>query len=257
MPNFDIVIGGSPCTQISMMSKTWSEDNKVKGLNGKESCLFYDYIRILNEKLPKWFIFENVKNLINSNNGEDFKIVKESFEENYNIKYQILNTSDYGLPHTRRRLYIIGQRKDLGDFNFKFPIKQQLKITMQNLLETQVDDKYYLTKKMYDCIMSPGTKGWVSGKMEINLPVARTLTSTMHKMHRADTDNYISTEHKPKDRTNVRRLIPRECARLQGLNDTYKIVVSDTQAYRLMGNAMSLNVVDAIVEELFKYIYNN
>jgi DNA (cytosine-5)-methyltransferase 1 len=250
LPDFDMIIGGSPCTQISMMSKTWSEDRKVKGLKGEDSCLFYDYIRILNEKLPSQFIFENVKNLISSNNGEDFAIVKAAFEENYNIKVQTLNTSDYGLPHTRRRLYIVGQRKDLGEFNFDFPTKIISKLTMQDLLDYIVDDKYYLTQKMYDCIMSPGTKGWISGKMEINLPIARTLTSTMHKMHRADTDNYISTEYRPEGKTNLRRLIPRECARLQGLSDDYKIVVSDTQAYRLMGNAMSLNVVRAIVKQL-------
>lgn len=250
LPDFDILIGGSPCTQISMMSKTWSEDNKVKGLKGEESCLFYDYIRILNEKLPSVFVFENVRNLLSSNNGEDFKIVKDCFEKNYNIKYHIMNTSDYGVPHTRRRLYIIGQRKDLGEFNFEFPSKLDLKSTMQDLLDVDVEDKYYLSKKMYDCIMSPATKNWVSGKMEINLPIARTLTSTMHKMHRADTDNYVSTEYKPQDKTNVRRLTPRECARLQGLSDTYKIVISDTQAYRMFGNAMSLNVVRAIAKKL-------
>jgi DNA (cytosine-5)-methyltransferase 1 len=243
LPDFDIIIGGSPCTQISMMSKTWSEDNKVKGLKGEESCLFYDYIRILNAKLPKWFIFENVKNLLSSNDGEDWKIVKDLFEENYNITYQVMNTSDYGLPHTRRRIYIVGQRKYLGEFSYTFPSQQDLKITMQDLLEPIVDDKYYLSQKMYDCVMSPATKNWQSGKMEINLPIARTLVSTMHKMHRADTDNYVSTEYKPEDKTNVRRLTPRECARLQGLPDTYKIVVSDTQAYRLFGNAMSFNVV--------------
>ena len=61
LPNFDMIIGGSPCTQISMMSKTWSEDKKVKGLKGEDSSLFYDYIRILNEKLPKWFILRMLK----------------------------------------------------------------------------------------------------------------------------------------------------------------------------------------------------
>jgi len=257
LPDFDIVIGGSPCTQISMMSKTWSEDNKVKGLKGEDSCLFYDYIRILNEKLPRWFIFENVRNLVTSNNGEDFKIVKEKFTENYDIRFQVLNTSDYGIPQTRRRLYIVGQRKDLGEFDYSFPQKQTLTLTMQDLIETNVDDKYYLSQKMYDCIMSPATKNWQSGKMEINLPIARTLVSTMHKMHRADTDNYVSTEYHPVGKTNVRRLTPRECARLQGLPDTYKIVVSDTQGYRLMGNAMSKNLVDVVGEQLIKYIENN
>ena len=257
LPDFDLLIGGSPCTQISVMSKTWSEGNKVKGLKGEESCLFFDYIRIINEKLPKWFIFENVKNLLHSEGGEDWKIVKSMFEENYNIKYELINTSDYGIPHTRRRIYIVGQRKDLGKFDFKFPQPMELKLTMQDLLEPNVSDKYYLTEKMYKCIMSPGTKGWISGKMDINLPIARTLTSTMHKMHRADTDNYISTEYKPITKTNIRRLTPRECARLQGLPDTYSIIVSDTQAYRMMGNAMSLNVVKCISENLKDYIKNN
>jgi len=257
LPNFDILIGGSPCQNISIMRKTWSENKQVEGLEGSESKLFFDYLRILNEKLPKWLIFENVKNLLNSNDGEDWKVVRESFEQNYNIKYQLVNTSEYGIPHTRRRIYIIGQRKDLGEFNFEFPKPVELKLTMQDLLDKSVDDKYYLTQKMYDCIMSPGTKGWVSGKMEINLPIARTLTSTMHKMHRADTDNYISTEYKPVEKTNVRRLTPREAMRLQGLDDTYKIVVSDTQAYRLAGNAMSLNVVQAITNKLKEYIDNN
>lgn len=256
LPDFDILIGGSPCTQISIMSKTWSANNKVKGLKGKDSSLFYDYMRILNYKLPKYFIFENVKNLLSSNDGEDFKIVKNSFQQNYDITFQVINTADYGIPQTRRRLYIIGQRKDLGSFKYTFPKQELLKITMQDLLDKKVEDKYYLSKKMYDCIMSPGTKNWVSGKMEINLSIARTLTSTMHKMHRADTDNYISTIYKPLEKTNVRRLTPRECARLQGLPDTYRIIVSDTQAYRLMGNAMSLNVVSKIVKNLIEYIKN-
>ena len=76
----------------------------------------------------------------------------------------------------------------------------------------------------------------------------------MHKMHRAGTDNYYHTNYKPNNKTNLRKLTPRECARLQGLDDTYKIVVSDTRAYKLMGNAMSLNVIEAIVKELLEYI---
>lgn len=253
LPDFDMIIGGSPCQNISIMSRTNTEDKKVEGLKGEESKLFYDYIRILNEKLPKWFIFENVRNLLNSNDGEDFKIVKESFEKNYNIKYQVLNTSDYGLPHTRRRLWIVGQRKDLGDFDYKFPKSEKCNLIVQALLEPKVDDKYYLSEAMYKTVMSWGTGGW-KAKPETDMKIARPLVATMHKMHRASTDNYYHTEYKPQGKTNLRRLTPRECAYLQGLPNTYKIVVSDTQAYRLMGNAMSLNVVKAIVKELSKYI---
>lgn len=253
LPDFDMIIGGSPCQNISIMGRVNTESKTVEGLKGRESKLFYDYIRVLNNKLPKWFIFENVRNLLKSNNGEDFKIVKDSFEENYNIKYQLLNTSDYGIPHTRRRLYIVGQRKDLGDFNYIFPNPIICNTIVQDLLELNVDDKYYLSEAMYKTAMSWGTGGW-SAKPETDMKIARPLVATMHKMHRASTDNYYHTEYKPPNKTNLRRLTPRECARLQGLPDTYKLTVSDTQEYRLFGNAMSLNVVNMVVEELFKHI---
>lgn len=256
LPDFDIMIGGSPCQNISIMSKTWNEDKQVEGLEGEESKLFYDYLRILNYKLPRWFIFENVRNLLNSNDGEDFKIVKASFEENYNIKFKVLNTSDYGIPQTRRRLYIVGQRKDLGDFNYEFPETTGCNIIVQDLLEGVVDDKYYLTEKMSATVLSRGTGGW-DANPETDMKIARPLCATLFKMHRASQDNYYHTDYKPEGKTNLRRLTPKECVRLQGLKDTYKIVVSDTQAYKLMGNAMSYNVVDKIVENLVKYIKNN
>lgn len=253
LPNFDVLIGGSPCQNISIMRRRWVENGQDEGLDGEESKLFYDYLRILNTKLPKWLIFENVQNLTKTNDGEDFKIVKESFEENYNIKYKVINTAKYGIPHTRRRLYIVGQRKDLGDFDFDFPKEIELLLTAQDLLDKSVDDKYYLSQKMHDYVMAEGTKNFKQ-KAETDLKIARPLTATMHKMHRAGTDNYHKTEYKPQNKTNLRKITPRECARLQGLDDTYKIVVSDTQAYRLMGNAMSLNVVKVITKELDKYI---
>jgi DNA (cytosine-5)-methyltransferase 1 len=256
LPDFDIMIGGSPCQNISIMSKTWNEDKQVEGLEGQESKLFYDYIRILNHKLPRWFIFENVRNLLSSNNGEDFKIVKEMFEENYNIKYEVLNTEYYGLPQTRRRLYIVGQRKDLGEFGYKFPKAARCILTAQDLLDEQVDDKYYLTEKMLATVLSRGTGGW-DANPETDLVIARPLCATLFKMHRASQDNYYHTEYQPIGKTNLRRLTPRECARLQGLDDTYKIVVSDTQAYKLFGNAMSYNVVDAVIDKLFEYINNS
>ena len=256
LPYFDVLIGGSPCQNISIMRKTWTKDNKVEGLNGDESKLFFDYLRILNHCKPKFLIFENVRNLLNSNNGEDWNIVKKEFEKNYNIKYKIMNTADDGIHQTRRRIYVVGRRKDFGDFNFEFPKETNLELTVFDLLEKSVDDKYYLTEKMKNTVMSWGTGGW-KAKPETDLKIARPLTATMAKMHRASCDNYYHTEYKPKNKTNLRRLTPRECARLQGLSDAYKINVSDTQAYKLFGNAMSLNVVKCIANELNKYIENN
>lgn len=252
IPNFDLLIGGSPCTDISIMGKIHKEHDKL-GLNGSQSSLFYDYIRILNHKKPRYFIFENVRNLLSSNNGDDWKIVKEAFEENYSIHYQLMDTKEHGLPQTRRRIYIVGQLKEYGEFNYIFPEKEELKISTFDLLEENVADKYYITHKLLPTILSNGTGGW-KAKAETDLRIARPLTSTMAKMHRASQDNYYHTDYHPTDKTNLRRLTPRECARLQGLPDTYSIIVSDTQAYRLMGNAMSYIVVDKIVHNLLKVI---
>ena len=124
-----------------------------------------------------------------------------------------------------------------------------------------MDDKYYLTQKMYDCIMTEGTKGWQSGKLEIDLPIARPLLATMHKMHRADTDNYITTEYRPKDKTNVRRLTPIECERLQTLPDNYttkgirngkEVNISDTRRYMALGNCWTVDVIAHIFRGLHK-----
>jgi DNA (cytosine-5)-methyltransferase 1 len=247
LPNFDILIGGSPCQNISIMRRQSKDE---EGLKGDESQLFFDYMRILNDKMPKWFIFENVRNLLKSNNGNDWKIVTDMMSENYNIKWKLMNTAEHGLPQTRRRVYIIGKRKDLGEFNFEFPKEEALMLTAQDLLDDQVDDKYYLSEKMYKTVMSWGTGGW-SAKPEADMKIARPLTATMHKMHRASCDNYYHTEYQPVGKTNLRRITPREAARLQGIPNTYQIAVSDTQAYRLFGNAMSLNVVEKIVHNLF------
>lgn len=249
IPSFDLLVGGTPCQNLSTAN---SKENQ-KGLQGEKSSIFYDYIRLLNNKKPKWFIFENVRGLLTSNNKQDFKIVKQCFEENYNIKWKLMNTSDYGVPQTRRRVYIVGQRKDLGEFDYIFKEPFENDTTVFDLLENHVEDKYYATEKGHKYIASAGSGGYYA-KPETDLKIARPLTATMHKWHRAGQDNYYHTEYKPKDRTNLRRLTPRECARLQGLPDTYKIVISNTRAYMLFGNSMSANVLNVVVENLVKSI---
>ena len=254
LPNFDVVVSGSPCNDICILKK--DEEENVKGIMGNKSSLFFDFIRILDYKRPKWFIFENVRNLVSINDGNDWQIVRSEFEKHYNIKFEILNTSDFNIPQTRRRIYVVGQLKELGEFNYEFPTAVPLTSTVQDsILEPHVDDKYYLTKSMLETVMKEGTKGW-KAKPEINLKIARPLTATMAKMHRASQDNYYSTVYQPMGKTNVRRLTPLEAGRLQGIPEDYKFVVSDTRAYELIGNAMSYNVVSAVAKKLALYIKN-
>lgn len=228
LPKTFLMMGGSPCQDLSS-SNVWTEQ---KGLEGAKSSLFWEYVRLLNELKPKFFLLENV--------GSAKKSDIEIIDRELGVKGIKFN-SKLVLPQNRNRVY-------WTNIPFELP-KDEMILTMQDLLEKQVDDKYYITQKMYDCIISPGTKGWQSGKMEIDLKIARPLTATMHKMHRADTDNYI-TGIAPEGKTNVRRLTPIECERLQGVKDNYTQGVSDTQRYRMLGNGWTVNVISHIFKSL-------
>jgi DNA-cytosine methyltransferase len=128
LPDFDLLVGGSPCQSFSIAGKR----EGLKGISG----LFYHYLRILQDKKPSWFIWENVKGVLSSNGGKDFENITRAFSDcGYTIKGKILNTKDYGIPQSRQRCFIVGQREDLGIFNFEFPPKQKLTICLQDILE--------------------------------------------------------------------------------------------------------------------------
>lgn len=241
----DLFIGGSPCQGLSSVN-VYLKDGEY-GVNGTgKSNLFWDYIRVL-QYVKK--INPNVKFLLeNVGSAEvlDKKIINEVLGVN-GIKFnsQLLSAQN------RNRIY-------WTNIDFEVP-KNRKNLFMQEILENNVDDKYYLTQKMYDYIMAPGTKNWQSGKMEIDLQIARPLTATMHKMHRADTDNYVSTVYKPVGKTNIRRLTPLECERLQTLPDNYTCIglingkekrISDTKRYISIGNGWTVDVITHIFKGL-------
>lgn len=235
--HIDLIIGGSPCQGLSS-SNVWLKDGEY-GVNGTgKSKLFWEYVRVLkivqNMSNPNVaFLLENV----GSANKKDKEIINNTLGcIGVPFNSQLLSAQN------RNRVY-------WTNFNFDIPTERK-NIYLQDLLEDKVDDKYYLTQKMYDCVMSPATKGWQSGKMEINLKIARPITATMHKMHRADTDNYVSTEYKPVNKTNVRRLTPLECERLQTLPDNYTSGVSDTSRYKCIGNGWTVDVIAHILSHL-------
>lgn len=227
--DIDLMYGGSPCQDLSS-SNVWT---KQKGLDGEKSKLFWEYVRLLNEIKPKYFLLENV----GSAKKEDVEII----DRELGVKGVRFN-SKLCLPQNRNRVY-------WTNIPFEIPTTPMVN-TMQDFLEDVVSDKYYLTPKMYECVMKPASKGWQSGKMETDLKIARPLTATMHKMHRADTDNYITTDYTPIAKTNLRRLTPIECERLQGVPDNYTEGVSDTQRYRMLGNGWTVDVI----AHIFKYM---
>lgn len=253
----DLFVGGSPCQSFSIMGYQ-------KGLEDARGTLFYDFARLIKEIQPKIFIFENVQGLQRHDKGKTWEVVRSVFYElGYNIHYKILDAVEYGIPQKRRRIFVVGFKNKNVKFNFPDTISDvdNIQYHMQDFLldnvpfggfkakengelyldkankGEQIEEKHILSEKVLKHVMSPGTKGYYT-KPEIDLKIARPLLATMHKMHRAGVDNYVTDKRTGK----VRRLTPRECLRLMGYLDEFKQVVSDTQMYRQAGNSIVVDV---------------
>lgn len=131
--------------------------------------------------------------------------------------------------------------------------ERQVKTTMKDILEDDADDKMYLCQGTLDCVMKPASKGWQSGKMEIDLEIARPITASSWKIHRADTDNYVTSKRTPKGRTNVRRLTPLECERLQTLPDNYTEGIKTNDRIKCVGNGWTVDVIAHIFSGILRH----
>ena len=241
LPDFDVLIGGFPCQPFSMMGEE-------RGFNDARGTLFFRIAEIIQDRINKGIkpcaiVLENVRTLRTHDKGRTFATIKRILSEElgYVVFDSILNTSDYGIPQTRNRTYMVCFANH--DSVFSFPKKIVLKKKLSDLLENNVDNRYFLSDKILPTILSDGTGGY-KAKSEIDLEVARPLCATMAKMHRACQDNYVTQNGR------VRRLTPRECARLQGFDDSFVIPVSDAQAYKQFGNAVTVNVAKAVATEV-------
>lgn len=247
LPKAEIIIGGFPCQPFSMMGSEL-------GFEDTRGTLFFTIIKLIKSLIkrgdePEVIVLENVRRLLTHDSGNTFKVIKKIIEKDlgYKMFYKTLNSSDYGIPQTRNRIFMVCFKN--SNVNFEFPKIEKLTIKMQDLLEKNVDDKYFLSEKLIKTILSNGT-GNYSAKSEIDLEIARPLCSTMHKMHRACQDNYVT------DRGKIRRLTPRETARLQGFPNDFKIPVSDTQAYRQFGNAVTVSVAEKVAIKILEALEN-
>lgn len=232
----DLVIGGSPCQSLSSVNSRLTKEEY--GVNGTgESRLFWEYVRVLN-LVKKYnpnvkFLLENV----GSANAEDKRIISEELGcEGRAFNSMLLSAQN------RNRVY-------WTNIPFTLPTERK-EIYMQDILEDSVADKYYLTERMSEWIRVPAKDGWKSGNMDIDLPIARPLNTTIQKMHRASQDNYVTTEYHPVGRSNVRRLTPLECERLQTLDDNYTEGLKDNDRYKCIGNGWTVDVIAWIFQGL-------
>jgi len=240
IPDHAILVAGFPCQPFSIAGVSKKQSlGRATGFEDKtQGTLFFDICRILKAKRPKAFMLENVKNLCSHDRGRTFKVITESLDElDYEIFYQVLDGQNY-VPQHRERILIVGfDRKRYGrNINFSFDLTPvEPKPVMKDILEKEVDDKYTLSDKLWDYLRGYAAKHKAAGNgfgYGIAEPdgIARTLSARYYK-----DGSEILIEQKGK---NPRRLTPRECARLQGFPESFKIPVSDTQAYRQFGNSV-------------------
>ena len=240
IPNHDILVAGFPCQPFSIAGVSKKQSlGRATGFEDKtQGTLFFDICRILKEKRPKAFMLENVKNLCSHDRGRTFKVITEALDElDYEVFYQVLDGQNY-VPQHRERILIVGfDRKRYGtDIDFEFTLTPvEPKPVMRDILEHDVDDRYTLSDKLWLYLQDYAAKHKAAGNgfgYGIADPdgVARTLSARYYK----DGSEILIAQ----DGKNPRRLTPRECARLQGFPDDFKIPVSDTQAYKQFGNSV-------------------
>lgn len=240
IPDHDILVAGFPCQPFSIAGVSKKQSlGRATGFEDKtQGTLFFDICRILKAKRPKAFMLENVKNLCSHDKGRTFKVIEESLAElNYKVFYQILDGKGY-VPQHRERIVIVGfDIERYGEnINFEFALEPPKKQpVMRDILEPEVGDKYTLSDKLWLYLQNYAAKhkaagnGFGYGIAPLD-GISRTLSARYYK----DGSEILIAQ----DGKNPRRLTPRECARLQGFPDSFKIPVSDTQAYKQFGNSV-------------------
>lgn len=252
IPDFDILLGGFPC-------QPFSQAGLHKGFEDTRGTLFFEIERILNEKRPKAFLLENVKQLKGHDNGRTFRVIMQHLKAlNYHAEAKILKAADFGVPQIRERIYIIGFDREHfaipDDYHFPFPEPTGIQTRVGDILEQSVDKKYTISDKLWEGHQRRKKENRLKGKgfgySLFNEESA--YTSTISARYYKDGSEILIEQ---KD-SNPRKLTPRECARLQGFPEDFIIPVSDAQAYKQFGNSVAVPVVRAIAKQIRKEMKN-
>ena len=250
IPAHDILCGGFPCQPFSIagVSKKLSLGRKHGFEDVKQGNLFFSIADILDFHRPAAFVLENVKNLKGHDGGKTFDIIHRTLTEalGYTVYYKIIDAQSV-VPQHRERIFIVGFREWR---HFEFPEFPAEGPKLASILDTNVPDKYTLTDHLWNYLQNYAKKHQAAGNgfgfgLVTGNDIARTLSARYHK----DGSEILISQG---SRKNPRRLTPRECAKLMGYPDDFKIVVSDTQAYRQFGNSVVVPVVERIAKRVVK-----
>lgn len=255
IPDHDILLAGFPCQPFSIagVTKKNALGRNHGFLDETQGTLFFDIARIIDEKRPKAFLLENVKNLLSHDKKKTFKIISESLRKlNYSVHFKILDGKHF-VPQHRERILIVGFNNEVfkGRENFKFPELPEPERKFSEVLEQNVESKYTLTDHLWNYLQGYAKKhkakgnGFGFGLTDLN-GISRTLSARYYK----DGAEVLV----PQKRKNPRRLTPRECANLQGFPEDFLIPVSDNQAYRQFGNSVVVPLIEFVGKNIVKGI---
>lgn len=262
IPPFDICLAGFPCQAFSVAGRRGGFDDDYHGTC--RGTLFLDVVRICDFHKPKIIFCENVKGLVGHDRGRTFKIICAAFEQiGYKIFYKVLNSRDFGLAQNRERIYIVCFRKDIAPEKFFFPAPIDERCTIRDILDdAPIPAKYYLSDVYLENLREHRRRHEAAGHgfgYEIkNLDgVANALVCGGMGRERnliVDAREHSLTPttkiHGAINSENIRKLTPREWARLQGFGDDFRLILPDTHLYKQFGNTVSINVIESIAHEI-------
>lgn len=265
IPEHDVLVAGFPCQAFSIAGKRG-------GFNDTRGTLFFDVARIIKAKQPKAFFLENVKGLTNHRGGKTLATILNVLRNDLGYivpEPEIMNAKNFGVPQNRERIFIVGFRSDLGikEEDFSYPEPSDTARTIRDILEKNtVSAKYYLSTKYLECLENHKARNEAKGNgfgyeiKDLDGISNTIVTGGMGRERNLIIDKRLKnftpvTNIKGEvNRSGIRRMTPREWARLQGFPDTFRIEVSDVNAYKQFGNSVAIPAVQATAKKLIEKI---
>ncbi len=261
IPQHDILLAGFPCQAFSIAGRR-------QGFDDTRGTLFFHIARILHDKRPQAFFLENVKGLRSHDRGKTLEVILETLRDELDYfvpEPQIMNAKDFGVPQNRERIFIVGFRKDLGVTEFEYPQPTNQSVSFATVKEeSPVSTKYYLSTRYLETLRRHRARHERKGngfgfEIVTDDAVANAIVVGGMGKERNLVYDHRLTDYTPVtrikgvvNREGIRKMTPREWARLQGFPDKFRIIVSDAQAYKQFGNSVAVPAIHATGQALLK-----
>lgn len=264
IPKHDILCGGFPCQAFSV-------SGKQKGFEDTRGTLFFDIARIVNYHKPKVLFLENVKNLAKHDDGKTLKTIIKTLEQlEYSVNTKVLNSSNFGLPQNRERVYFVAFHNSLNSKTFNFPIPPNNPVCLEDILENDPKNAKIIERNDIEIYKNYSVTNSLFAEIELlNKPIQIGKVNKggqgeriYHTLGHAITLSAYGGGAGSKTglylvNGKIRKLSPRECARVQGFPDDFILNSSDIQSYKQFGNSVSVNVLQHILIEISKVLKLN